>query len=138
MLFKGYKIRIRCIEWEQVSVIDNFWELVAIHTGYKKIIGLGMNWVENGLYFDYALGVIDDEKTFQKLKSVIINESNLNAEYCEINLPSENEWITYKGKNKDVKDLYEKNIDCYNKRYDYELEYIDGLGNIEIKIHYIK
>ena len=27
MIYKGYKIKIRCIDWEQVTVIDQYWAL---------------------------------------------------------------------------------------------------------------
>ena len=48
-----------------------------------------------------------------------------------------NEWKTFKGKDIEIREIYENQIDCYNKDYDYELEYIDSKGNIEIKIHFI-
>jgi uncharacterized protein len=31
----------------------------------SKIIGLGMNWTDDYLYFDYVLGVINDENTLR-------------------------------------------------------------------------
>ena len=137
MIYKGYKIRVRCIEWEQVKVLDNYWNLFAPHTTFEKIIGLGMNWTDDYLYFDYALGVIDDEDTLNILKKIDFSNTDLNVDYIEINLPDFKEWESFKGKEKDLKDIYEKEIDCYKRAYDYELEYIDGKGNIEIKIHFI-
>lgn len=43
--------------------------------------------------------------------------------YIEISLPNFEEWETFKGKEKDLKQIYENKIDCYNKPYNYELEY---------------
>lgn len=137
MIYKGYKIKIRCIDWEQVKVIDQYWDLFTSYVAKEKIIGLGMNWTNDYLYFDYALGVIDDEDTLNKLKEIDFSKTNFNVEYIEINLPDFKEWQVFKGKDKDVKQIYENEIDCYQKRYDYELEYIDSKGNIVIKIHFI-
>lgn len=137
MIYKGYKIRVRCIEWEQVKVLDNYWNLFTSHIPFEKIIGLGMNWTDNYLYFDYALGVIDDEEILNILKNIDFSNTDFNVDYIEINLPDFKEWESFKGKEKDLKEIYEKEIDCYNRPYDYELEYIDGKGNIEIKIHFI-
>lgn len=137
MIYKGYKIKIRCIDWEQVKVIDQYWDLFTSYVAKEKIIGLGMNWTNDYLYFDSALGVIDDEDTLNKLKEIDFSKTNFNVEYIEINLPDFKEWQVFKGKDKDVKQIYENEIDCYQKRYDYELEYIDSKGNIVIKIHFI-
>lgn len=57
-------------------------------------------------------------------------------EYIEVNLPNLNEWKSFKGKEKDLIQIYENEIDCYNIPYDYELEYINN-DDIEIKIHFI-
>lgn len=137
MIYKGYKIKIRCIDWEQVKVIDQYWDLFTSYVAKEKIIGLGMNWTNDYLYFDSALGVIDDEDTLNKLKEIDFSKTNFNVEYIEINLPDFKEWQVFKGKDKDVKQIYENEIDCYQKRYDYKLEYIDSNGNIVIKIHFI-
>lgn len=137
MIYKGYKIKIRCIDWEQVKVIDQYWDLFTSYVAKEKIIGLGMNWADDYLYFDYALGVIDDEETSNKLKEIDFSKTNFNVEYTEINLPDFKEWEVFKGKDKDVKQIYENEIDCYKRLYDYELEYIDSKGNIVIKIHFI-
>lgn len=96
-----------------------------------------MNWTDDYLYFDYALGVIDDEEILNILKNIDFSNTDFNVDYIEINLPDFKEWESFKGKEKDLKEIYEKEIDCYNRPYDYELEYIDGKGNIEIKIHFI-
>lgn len=136
MIYKGYKIRVRCIEWEQVNILDKYWNMFTSNVESEKIIGLGMNWSEDYLYFDYALGVIDDEDTLNKIKSIDFSNTDFNVDYIEINLPDLEEWEIFKGKEHDLKQIYEKEIDCYNKPYDYELEYIDGKGNIEIKIHF--
>ncbi len=95
-----------------------------------------MNWTDDYLYFDYALGVIDDKETLDKLKSIDFSKTNFNAEYIEIPLPDFKEWQVFEGKDKNIKQIYENEIDCYNKLYDYELEYIDSKGNILIKIHF--
>lgn len=135
MLYKGYKIKISCKNFEQVNTIDNFWNYTTKFIEHNKLIGLGMNW--NNDYFDYVLGVINDEQTLEKLRKIDFNKSNINAEYIEINLPNIDSFKTFYGKDEDVQKIYEEEIDCYNMKYDYELEYIDGKGNIEIKIHYI-
>lgn len=136
MIYKGYKIRVRCIDWEQVDLLDRYWNLFTSYVKSEKLIGLGMNWTEDYLYFDYALGVIDDEDTLNKMKSIDLSETEFDMNYIEISLPNFEEWETFKGKEKDLKQIYENKIDCYNKPYNYELEYIDGKGNLEIKIHY--
>lgn len=137
MIFKGYKIRVRCINWEQVKLLDKFWDVFTSHISSEKIIGLGWNWTEDYLCFDYALGVINDEDTLNKIKSIDFTKTEFDSSYVEIDLPEFTEWETFKGKEKDLKQIYEKEIDCYEKCYDYELEYIDGKGNLAIKIHYI-
>lgn len=63
MKFKGYKIKVRCINWEQINTIDKFWNYVSKYIEKDKIIGLGMNWTDDSLSFEYALGVINDEIT---------------------------------------------------------------------------
>lgn len=136
MIYKGYKIRVRCIDWEQVKVLDKYWNIFTNCVPSETIIGLGMNWTDDYLYFDYALGVIDDEETLNKIKLIDFSDKGFDTEYFEINLPEFSEWETFKGKASNLKEIYEKDIDCYKKPYDYELEYIDSKGNIEIKIHY--
>ncbi len=135
MIYKGYKTRVRCIDWEQVDVLGKFWDTATSILDNEKIVGLGMNWTEN--YFDYALGVIDDEDTLQKLKSIDFSKNGLDVCYIEVDLPKIEEWEIFKGKEQNLKEIYEKEIDCYNRKYDYELEYIDGNKNIEIKIHFL-
>lgn len=137
MIYKGYKIRVRCIDWEQVKLLDKYWDVFTSHVSSEKIIGLGWNWSADYLYFDYALGVIDDEDTLKKIKTIDFSQTEFDASYIEIRLPDFIEWETFKGKEKDLKQIYEKEINCYEKAYNYELEYIDGRGNIEIKIHYL-
>ncbi len=137
MIYKGYKIRVRCIDWEQVDTLDSYWNLFTSYVPSEKIIGLGMNWTADYLYFDYALGVIDDEDTLRKLKSIDFSNTDFKIDYIEIDLPNLDEWEVFKGKEKDLQQIYEKEIDCYQRAYDYELEYIDGKGSIEIKIHYL-
>ena len=96
-----------------------------------------MNWSDDFKYFDYALGVINDEETLDILKQIDFSKSGFCVEYFEILLQEEKYWETFKGKDKDVKEIYETKIDCYKKKYKYELEYMDNKGNIEIKIYYI-
>lgn len=136
MRFKGYKITIRCLDWEQVDTIDNYWHLFAKHIDRKNIVGLGFNWSDDKLYFDYAIGVISDEETLKELTKIDFTNTNIKPEYIELDLPGLNEWMTFKGKDYEVKTIYEVEIDSKSKDYDYELEYIDGKGNIEIKIHF--
>ena len=136
MIYKGYKIRVRCIDWEQINTLDKYWNIFTSCIESEKIIGLGMNWSEDYLYFDYAWGVIDDEDTLNKIKPIDFSNTDFNVDYIEIDLPDLDKWENFKGKEKDLKQIYEKEIDCYKRPYDYELEYIDGKGNIEIKIHF--
>lgn len=136
MIYKGYKIRVRCIDWEQVEFLDKYWNAFTSFIPSEKIIGLGMNWTDDYLYFDYALGVIDDEDILNEIKLINFTDAGFDPEYFEINLPDLSEWASFKGKASNLKEIYEKDIDCYEKPYDYELEYIDSKGNIEIKIHY--
>ncbi len=137
MIYKGYKIKVRCLNWEQENLLGQYWDLFSSNIDSKKLIGLGMNWSEDYLYFDYALGVIDDEDILNKIKSIDFSKANFDISYIEINLPNLEEWETFKGRKENLQQIYEKEIDCYRKKYDYELEYFDGKGNIEIKIHYI-
>lgn len=137
MFYKGYKIRVRCIDWEQINILDKYWQLFTSYVESKKLIGLGMNWSQDYLYFEYAIGIINDEETLNKIKSIDFSGTSFNVDYVEINLPALNEWESFKGRENDLKQIYEIEIDCYEKIYDYELEYIDGKGNIEIKIHYL-
>lgn len=136
MIYKGYKIKVRCIDWEQVKVLDRYWSIITKYVDSKDIIGLGMNWTDDYLYFEYALGVIDNEKVLDKLKTIDFSNTEFNVKYVEMNLPNLNEWESFTGKEKDIKRIYEDEIDCYNRPYDYELEYIDN-GNIEVKIHFL-
>lgn len=96
--YKGYKIRVRCLEWEQVNTLGEYWEIFTKHIKNEKIIGLGMNWSNDYLYFDYAIGVIDDEDTLNIIKSLDFSNTDFNVKYIELNLPSLNEWETFKEK----------------------------------------
>lgn len=133
MKYRGFKIKVRCINWEQVSTIGDFWFALAKNIGYKNVVGLGTNWTDE--HFDYAIGVIDDDQVLQKLRARAIKQKTFNPEYFELDLPEE-KWSTFKGKDKDVQKIYENDVDCLNKKYDYELEYRDKT-NIEIKVHYL-
>lgn len=137
MIYKGYKIRVRCLDWEQINTLDRYWKTFTNFIENEKIIGLGMNWSDDYLYFDYAIGVINDDNTLNKIQNIDFSNTDFNMEYIELNLPDLNEWKTFKGKDSKVKEIYENQVDCYNRDYDYELEYIDSKGNIEIKIHFI-
>lgn len=136
MLYKGYKIRVRCINWEQINTLDNYFDIFSSYVSKENLIGLGMNWSDDYLYFDYAIGVIDDEETLKKIKEIDFSNTGFDVQYVEVILPYLDEWETFKGKEKDIKRIYEEDINCYERPYDYELEYIDGKGNIEIKIHF--
>lgn len=137
MIYKGYKIRVRCLEWEQINTLNRYWKTFTNFIENEKIIGLGMNWSDDYLYFDYAIGVINDANTLNKIQNIDFSNTDFNMEYIELNLPDLNEWKTFKGKDSEVKEIYENQVDCYNRDYDYELEYIDSKGNIEIKVHFI-
>ncbi len=136
MIYKGYKIKVSCNDWEQVKVLDKYWSVFTKYVNSKDIIGLGMNWTDNYLYFDYTLGVINNEEVLDILKTIDFSNTGFDVKYIEVNLPDLNEWESFKGKEKDLVQIYEKEIDCYNKSYDYELEYINN-DDIEIKIHFI-
>lgn len=135
MIFRGYKIRVRCINWEQEAYLGKFWDYASNYIDINKLIGLGMNWTKDYLYFDYVLGVIDREEELEKLKHINFLEGGFEATYIEIDLPDKG-WTSFKGKAKELRKIYD-NIDSLNKQYDYELEYIDNVKNIEIKIHFI-
>lgn len=137
MIYKGYKIRVRCVDWEQVDLLDSYWNLFVSYVESEKLIGLGMNWTEDYSYFDYALGVIDDEDTLSRIKTVCLSNTRFDISYIEVDLPNFEEWETFKGRIENLKQIYEQEIDCYDRTYDYELEYIDSKGNLEIKIHFI-
>lgn len=137
ILYKGYKIKVRCLDWEQINTLNSYWQTFTSFIEIEKIIGLGMNWSDDYLYFDYCLGVINDENTFNKMQNIDFSNTDFNVEYIELNLPNLSEWKTFKGKDSKIKEIYENQIDCYNRSYDYELEYIDSKGNIEIKIHFL-
>jgi len=137
MLFKGFKIRVRCKDWEQVAYLDEYWDLFSFYVPKEDIIGLGMNWSDDYLYFDYVIGVINDESILNKIKNIDFSKTKFMPEYVEIQLPNIEEWQSFKGKDENLKEIYESDIKCYDNPYDYELEYIDSKGNIEIKIHYI-
>lgn len=136
MIYKGYKIRVRCIDWEQEKILDKYWNIFTSYISSEKIIGLGWNWSGDYLYFDYAIGVIDDEDTLNAIKSIDFSKTEFHTSYIEIDLPNLKDWETFEGKEKELKQIYEEEIDCYKKTYDYELEYIDGKGNLKINIHY--
>ncbi len=134
MVFKGYKLKVRCIDWEQEEYLGDFWNYISKYISKNKIVGLGMNWTKDNLYFEYALGVIGNDEVLKKLKQIDFSNTKFNVEYVEIKLP--NEWDIFKGKLTELKTIYEK-IDNCSRKYDYELEYIDDLDNLEIKIHFV-
>lgn len=137
MIYKGYKIRVRCIDWEQTVLLGDYWDTIASYVDSEKIVGLGMNWTKDYIYFDYALGIINDDATLKILNKINFSKTKFQPEYFELELPEIHEWKIFKGKDNDIKNIYDNYIDVDNKKYDYELEYIDDKGNIEIKIHYI-
>ena len=136
MIFRGYKIRVRCSNWEQVDCLGKFWQVFTSRIKSDRLVGLGMNWADDGSFFDYAIGTINDDDTFRMIGSDIINNSEFNMSYAEIALPGPGEWTVFHGKEKDLQKIYDTKIDIDNRPYDYELEYIDGKGNLTIKIHY--
>lgn len=97
MIYKGYKIQVRCVDWGQIEKLDAYWNYVGSQVDREKIVGLGMNWTDNGQYFDYALGVIGDERTLAKLNTINFSEANFETEYIEIHLPAQDEWETFRG-----------------------------------------
>lgn len=67
-----------------------------------------MSWSEDYLYFDYALGVIDDEDILNKIKSIDFYKTNFDISYIEINLLNLEEWETFKGRKENLQQIYEK------------------------------
>lgn len=135
MIYKGYKIRVRCINWEQEAYLDKYWEIFKAVVPSKDLIGLGMNWTDDYLFFDYAIGTINNEDSLKIIGNIDFSKTEFKPEYFEIELSNLDEWKSFKGKEIDLKEIYDIEIG-YEKEYDYELEYIDGKGNLEIKIHY--
>lgn len=66
---KDIKITVRYIDWEQVNLLDKYWELFSSYIDIEKIVGLGMNW-RDYLYFNYAIGVINYDITLSELKKI--------------------------------------------------------------------
>ncbi len=137
MVYKGYRIRVRCIDWEQIDKLGRYWDTIALKIDRENLVGLGMSWSKDDLYFDYALGVIDDEATLDKLKIIDLSDTEFDPKYVEILLPDLEEWKAFKGRSEDLERIYKEEVDCCRKSYDYELEYFDSKGNVELKIHYI-
>lgn len=137
MLYKGYKILVRCIDWKQIKLLDKYLSVFTKYVKAEKVIGLGMNWSKDYLYSEYAIGVIDDKKTLEKIKQIDFSNTMFKPKYFEIVLPDIEEWETFKGHASNLKNIYEKDVQCYERSYDYELEYIDSDDNIEIKIHFV-
>lgn len=136
MKYCGYQIRVSCAAWEQVDILGDFWDFIIERLGRGDIVGLGYGWKDN--YFNYAIGVIDDAETLAKIQEIDFGEGGFAPEYVEVELPAESEWVEYTGKTEKLREIYEKQIDCYNRKYDYELEYFDDAGNARILIHYTR
>lgn len=132
MEFRGYKITYDDQNWQQVTLIGEFWDYMAQFVPRNKLVGLGWNWDDNNHTFSYALGVINDEQTLTQLFQ--INFVQFQPEFCTVQLPANN-WQTFSGYVKDLRQIYEQQIDPLGEK-DYELEYIDDAGNLKIKIHY--
>lgn len=90
-----------------MDLLDCYWNLFTSHIGSEKIIGLGMNWIDSE-YFDYAIVVINDEVTSKKIKKLDFSKTSFDVNYVEISLPDFDEWETFKGKEKDLRQIYEK------------------------------
>lgn len=115
MKFKGYLMNIHCLDWEQISTINNFYSVISKGLNENQIVGLGMNWKNDT--FDYCIGYIDREEID---KTFFENSKSLNdIKYVEIYLP-DNGWLTFEGTN--IQDIYNNQIDCIYSSYTYELE----------------
>ncbi len=136
MKYNGYRLRVSCAAWEQVDLLSDYWDFVAEKVGREQIVGLGYGW-END-YFNYALGVIDNEEILARLKEIDFGESQFRPEYVEIDLPELVEWKVYVGAADKLQEIYEQQVACYDRKYDYELEYFDDKGGAKILIHYLK
>lgn len=136
MKYRGLKLRVSCAAWKQVDMLGSFWDYVAERIGREEIVGLGYGWKDN--YFNYAIGVIDDEETSSKIRGIDFGKSRFAPEYIEVELPEKSEWVEYTGRVEKLREIYETQVDCYSRKYDYELEYFDDAGNVKILIHYIE
>lgn len=134
MKFYGYKIRLSCVDWEQVEVLDKFWSAVTKMAGREQIVGLGMEWANNE--FTYAMGSFD-KNVAMNISEAELRKQGFEVTYLEKDLPDENEWQIFEGKEDDLQEIYDKQVDCYNRKYDYELEFFDGKGGLKLMIHYI-
>lgn len=136
MKYRGYQLTVSCAAWEQLERLGEFWDYVAEKTGMEKIVGLGYGWKDD--QFNYAVGVIDDEETLAKLRAIDFENGGFAPKYIEIELPEMGEWTEYTGEAKKLREIYETQIDCYDRKYDYELEFFDSAGNVKILIHYVR
>lgn len=137
-MFRGVKATFNCSDWSQVELIGNFWEYAAGVIPWIDLAGLGFNWTPDGQYFDYALGTLEqDDGLLKQLQSIDFTSLGIVVEPCEVILPPLNQWETFSGKDSEVQAIYEK-ADCYQRKYDYELEYLDGKGNFSTTIHFIE
>ncbi len=127
-------MRVSCAAWEQVQLLGEFWDYVGDQVGKENLAGLGYGWSNN--YFNYALGAIEDAETLKQLQKIDFAKTKFQVEYVEIDLPELAEWTTYTGREDQLREIYEQQIDCYDQRYDYELEFFDDAGNAKILIHY--
>lgn len=134
MKFYGYKIRVSCANWEQVELLGRFWDEVAMMVGYDNIVGLGMEWSED--HFTYAIGVFN-EQVVREVSEETLRTAGFDVSYTEVGLPEKSEWTVFEGKEDDLQKIYIEKVDCMNRKYDYELEFIDGRGNLKLMIHYI-
>ena len=131
MEFRGYKINYNYDDWQQVDLIGQFWDYLAQFVPREKLVGLGWNWDDNAHTFDYALGVIDDAQTLSQLSKV--NFTKFKPDFCIIQLPAD-DWQTFSGHVDNLRQIYEQQIDPLGEK-DYELEYINDVGQLKIKIH---
>ncbi len=138
LTFRGVKSTFNCSDWSQVERIGDFWEYAAKIIPWTDLVGLGFNWTANGCYFDYALGTLEEDTTvLEQLRSVDFSPLGITVEPCAVILSPLDEWQTFSGKDSEVQAIYEK-ADCYQRKYDYELEYLDGKGNFSTTIHFIE
>lgn len=134
MEFRGYKITYNCDDWHQVQLIGDFWDFMAQFVPRDHLVGLGWNWNDQEHCFDYALGFIDDIPSLDKISHINLAKTEFHPSFCTVQLPSNN-WKTFSGHIDDLQKIYEEQIDPLGEK-DYELEYIDDLGNLQIKIHF--
>ncbi|MCL1927776.1 MAG: hypothetical protein FWG07_03150 [Treponema sp.] len=130
MKFTGVLRKFDCSNNKQFNDIGEFWDFMSKIIDKNKLKGLGFNWENN--YFDYIIGDLKEEIDFSM--DLILN-TYPDSKIVTVDLP-DNGWKIYKGKIKEIKNIYEK---IYRDGpLDYEIEEIDAKGNFKVSIIRLK